>query len=124
MNVRYRVDLEEGERQQLEALVTGGHRGVRRVKRAQILLSAAAGQTDEARRVPAAVDRGGPLRHARGAGAFGAAGLRIPAERDGERVPRRGRAPAVASCEGDGTPGGGGLRGVDARSRRWSLRPL
>ena len=48
MNVRYRVDLEEGERQQLEALVTGGHRAVRRVKRAQILLAAAAGQTDEA----------------------------------------------------------------------------
>jgi transposase len=170
MNVRYRVDLEEGERQQLEALVTGGHRAVRRVKRAQILLSAAAGQTDEAiaatvqvgtstvyrtkrrfveesleaalsedprpggkRKLTgseealliatacstppkgrarwtlallaeavvaltrhAQVDRGGPLRHARGAGASGAAGLRIPAERHAERVPRRGRAPAVA----------------------------
>ena len=48
MNVRYRVDLEEDERQQLEALVAGGSRSVRRVKRAQILLATAAGQTDEA----------------------------------------------------------------------------
>jgi transposase len=46
MNVRYRVDLEEGERTQLAALVAGGHRSVRRVKRAQILLAAAGGQTD------------------------------------------------------------------------------
>ena len=48
MNVRYRVDLEDDERQQLEALVAGGSRSVRRVKRAQILLATAAGQTDEA----------------------------------------------------------------------------
>lgn len=48
MNVRYRVDLEEGEQADLAALVAGGHRSVRRVKRAQILLAAAAGQPDEA----------------------------------------------------------------------------
>jgi len=48
MNVRYRVDLEEGERAQLEALVAGGSRSVRRVKRAQVLLAASRGQTDEA----------------------------------------------------------------------------
>jgi transposase len=48
MNVRYRVDLEEDERQELEALVAGGNRSVRRVKRAQILLATAAGQSDEA----------------------------------------------------------------------------
>jgi transposase len=47
MHVRYRVELEEGERQELETLVAGGKRGVRRVKRGQILLAAAAGQTDE-----------------------------------------------------------------------------
>lgn len=29
MDIRYRVDLEDAERQQLEALVTGGHRAVR-----------------------------------------------------------------------------------------------
>ena len=46
MHLRYRVELEEGERQQLGALVAGGTRAVRRVKRAQILLAADAGQTD------------------------------------------------------------------------------
>ncbi len=48
MHLRYRVDLEESERRQLEAIVTGGTQAVRRVKRAQILLAAAAGQTDDA----------------------------------------------------------------------------
>jgi transposase len=38
--------LDESERQQLEALVAGGTRAVRRVKRAQILLATAAGQAD------------------------------------------------------------------------------
>jgi len=46
MHVRYRVELDEGERQQLAALVAGGRRGVRTVKRAQILLAAAAGCAD------------------------------------------------------------------------------
>jgi transposase len=48
MHLRYRVELEESERQQLEGIVAGGTRAVRRVKRAQILLAAARGQTDEA----------------------------------------------------------------------------
>lgn len=47
MNIRYRVELEEDERQILAALVAGGRRSVRRVKRAQILLAAAGGQTDD-----------------------------------------------------------------------------
>jgi transposase len=47
MNVRYRVELEDGERQQLRALVSGGSRAVRRIKRAQILLAADAGCPDE-----------------------------------------------------------------------------
>ena len=47
MNIRYRVELEEDERRQLEALVAGGSRAVREVKRAQILLAAAAGCSDE-----------------------------------------------------------------------------
>jgi hypothetical protein len=46
MHLRYRVDLEESERQQLEEIVAGGIRAVRRVKRAQILLAAAAGERD------------------------------------------------------------------------------
>jgi transposase len=47
MNIRYRVELAEDERRQLERLVTGGSRAVRKVKRAQILLAAAAGCSDE-----------------------------------------------------------------------------
>lgn len=46
MHVRYRVELDESERQQLTALVAGGKRGVRTVKRAQILLAAATGHAD------------------------------------------------------------------------------
>jgi transposase len=46
MNIRYRVDLTEDERQQLEKLVGGGKTHVRRVKRAQILLGADRGVSD------------------------------------------------------------------------------
>lgn len=48
MNVRYRVTLPTEERQQLELLVRGGTGAVRMIKRAQILLAADAGSTDEA----------------------------------------------------------------------------
>jgi transposase len=48
MHIRYRVELEESERQHLETIVGGGTRAVRRVKRAQILLAAAAGMSDAA----------------------------------------------------------------------------
>jgi transposase len=48
MNVRYRVTLTEVERQELKTLIAGGKAAVRRVKRAQILLGADRGQTDEA----------------------------------------------------------------------------
>jgi transposase len=47
MNVRYAVQLDASERQRLEGLVAGGKRPVREVKRAQILLAANAGNTDE-----------------------------------------------------------------------------
>jgi transposase len=53
MNVRYIVELESSERQQLEALVTGGSCAVRRIKRAQILLAADGRGTDE--RIAAAI---------------------------------------------------------------------
>ena len=48
MNVRYRVELDESERAELNALIAGGKAAVRKVKRAQILLAADRGQTDEA----------------------------------------------------------------------------
>lgn len=47
MNVRYVVTLSADERRELEALVSGGAKLVRVAKRAQILLAAADGETDE-----------------------------------------------------------------------------
>jgi transposase len=47
MNVRYVVTLSAEERGELEALVSGGAKLVRVAKRAQILLAAADGETDE-----------------------------------------------------------------------------
>jgi transposase len=47
MNVRYRVDLTHGERQELAALLGGGKQAARKLKRAQILLAADAGVGDE-----------------------------------------------------------------------------
>ncbi|HKP55707.1 MAG TPA: IS630 family transposase [Polyangiales bacterium] len=47
MNVRYVVTLNPEERGELEALVSGGTKLVRVAKRAQILLAAAEGETDE-----------------------------------------------------------------------------
>jgi transposase len=48
MNIRYRVTLTADERSQLAAMIQGGKAAVRRLKRAQILLAAEAGTTDEA----------------------------------------------------------------------------
>jgi transposase len=47
MNIRYRVTLSSEERSQLVALISGGTASARKIKRAQILLAAAAGSTDE-----------------------------------------------------------------------------
>lgn len=48
MNIRYRVTLSPDERDQLTALTGSGKTAVRKLKRAQILLAAAAGSTDAA----------------------------------------------------------------------------
>ncbi len=47
MNVKYRVTLDTSERVQLVGMVLGGKGAYRRLKRAQILLAADAGSTDE-----------------------------------------------------------------------------
>src|SRR3954467_4525602 len=47
MTIRYRVDLSEAERSDLEALLRGGRHAARTLKRAQILLAADAGMPDE-----------------------------------------------------------------------------
>src|SRR4051794_26543917 len=46
MNIRYRVELSPEQRQALRLLCEGGTQKVRRIKRAQILLAADAGQSD------------------------------------------------------------------------------
>lgn len=48
MNLRFRVELSQAERDELKALLSGGKHAVRKVKRAQILLAADAGASDEA----------------------------------------------------------------------------
>ena len=47
MNVRYRVELTQYERNELLALLSGGMHPARKLKRAQILLAADAGVGDE-----------------------------------------------------------------------------
>ena len=47
MNVRYRVELSQTERAELTALLSDGKHAARKLKRAQILLSADAGSSDE-----------------------------------------------------------------------------
>jgi transposase len=46
MNIRYRVELTQSERDELTALLSGGRHAARRLKRAQILLAADAGASD------------------------------------------------------------------------------
>lgn len=48
MNIRYRVELNEAERAQLTSMLSGGKDAARKLKRAQILLAADAGVSDEA----------------------------------------------------------------------------
>ena len=57
MNVRYRVTLTQDERDELEALLRGGKSPARKLKRAQILLAADAGVSDEG--IAASVGVGG-----------------------------------------------------------------
>jgi hypothetical protein len=54
MNVRYWVELSQAERGELTAMLSKGKRAARKLKRAQILLAADAGCSDEeiARTVP------------------------------------------------------------------------
>jgi transposase len=47
MTIRYRVDLSEAERTDLTTLLAGGKHAARKIKRAQILLAADAGVSDD-----------------------------------------------------------------------------
>ena len=48
MNIRYRVELNEAERDELTAMLKGGTQAARKLKRAQILLAADGGSSDAA----------------------------------------------------------------------------
>ena len=47
MNIRYRIELSEAERYELQAMLKGGQHAARKLKRAQILLAADGGVRDE-----------------------------------------------------------------------------
>src|SRR3954471_5836217 len=47
MNVRYRVELSQAERDELATMLSGGKHAARKLKRAQILLAADAGRSDD-----------------------------------------------------------------------------
>jgi transposase len=47
MNIRYRVELSQAERDELNTMLSGGKNAARKLKRAQILLAADAGASDE-----------------------------------------------------------------------------
>jgi transposase len=47
MNVRYRVELSQAERDELATMLSGGKHAARRLKRAQVLLAADAGSSDD-----------------------------------------------------------------------------
>jgi transposase len=47
MNIRYRVELSQTERDELKSLLSAGRHAARKLKRAQILLAADAGASDE-----------------------------------------------------------------------------
>jgi len=47
MNLGYQVELSQGERDELKALITAGTQPVRKLNRAQVLLAADDGATDE-----------------------------------------------------------------------------
>jgi len=48
LNIKFRVDLSQSERDQLDALLSGGRHATRKIKRAQILVAANDGLSDEA----------------------------------------------------------------------------
>jgi len=47
VSIKFCVDLSQSERDQLDALLSGGRRATRKIKRAQILLAANDGVSDE-----------------------------------------------------------------------------
>ena len=113
MNIRYRVELSEAERLELEALLSGGKHAARKLKRAQILLAADAGASDET--IASAV-RVGESTVYRTKRRFVEGNLELaPSE---ESRPRGG---AQTVGQGDGAAGGDGLLRPAPGRKRWTL---
>jgi hypothetical protein len=114
MNVRYRVELSQTERGELTALLGGGKHAARKLKRAQILLAADAGASDE--EIARSVGVGGSTVY-RTKRRFVLGNL--------EAAPRPGARPQAVRQRGS-PAGGDGLfepaRG--ARVERWSCWPV
>src|SRR6266545_276181 len=92
MNVRYRVELSQAERDELTAMLSGGKHAARKLKRAQILLAADAGSGDE--EIARAVWVGGSDQAALRGGQFGTGPERRAASWSGAQAHRQGRSPS------------------------------
>ncbi|SHH64493.1 DDE superfamily endonuclease [Bradyrhizobium erythrophlei] len=115
MNVRYRVELSQAERCELTAMLSKGKRAARKLKRAQILLAADAGRSDE----DCAHGGGGwlhrvPDQAALRGGQSGTGAERGSASWGGAQAHRQGRSLA----------GGNGLPNPPAGRARWTLELL
>ena len=116
MNVRYRVELSQAERCELTAMLSKGKRAARKLKRAQILLAADAGRSDE--EIARAVAVGGSTVY-RTKRRFAEGNL----ERALSEDPRPGRR-AQAHRQGRSLAGGNGLRKPARGSRPLDLGAL
>ncbi len=116
MNVRYRIELSQAEREALTMMLSGGKHAVRKLKRAQILLAADAGNSDDEIACTVAVGGSTVYRTKR---RFVEGNL----ERALSEEPRPG-AGAQAHRQGRGLAGGNGLRESPQGRARWTLELL
>ena len=101
MNVRYRVELSQAERAELTTLLSRGKHAARKLKRAQILVAADAGASDD--EIARAPWRWGRLNRILDQAALrgrqsGASAERGPAPRRGPKAHRQGGGPAGGDC--------------------------
>jgi transposase len=116
MNIRYRVDLSEPERLELEALLSGGKHAARKLERTQILHAADAGASDETITSAVRVSGSTVYRTKRSfvEGALKLALNEEPRPRAARKLSGKETAPLVATARSDS------LRG----RKRWTLELL
>src|SRR5260370_26331906 len=107
MNVRYRVELSQAERDELTAMLSKGKRAARKLKRAQILLAADAGRSDEeiARTVAVGGSTLYPTKRRFVEGNPGRAPSGDPRPRAGRKPPRQEESLPVATACAHPPPG-------------------